>query len=163
MNKLSWAALALTATLLGGCAHSVRFISEPEGADVYVDNIYVGQTPTVWQTRSGLPDTAYVRVEKEGFEPVKNAMIDKAYRADVHLLWLIPGFVPYFIGTARYEDDYVFRLKPTEEVRRSMETKPVPSATTTPAGAKREGTTKPASQPREEEPEAPTGGGSSER
>lgn len=136
---------------MAGCSHDVRFMSEPEGADVYVDNIYVGSTPTLWQSRSGLPDTAYVRIEKEGYEPLRNAMIDKTYRADVHLLWLIPGIIPYFLATARYEDDYIFRLKPTEETLRKLEEQGISSDTP----QRRETGTSPASAPRGAE--APAG------
>lgn len=105
-------ALFLAATIfLGGCAQTVRLNTEPEGADVYVNNIFVGKSPTQYRARTGTPDTAYVRVEKPGYDQVRNATIDKTYRADISLLWLLPGIIPYFIAGAQYEDDYLFHLK----------------------------------------------------
>lgn len=105
------AAILAGAMIAAGCSQTVRITTEPEGADVYVNNIYVGQTPTNWRTRSGVPDTAYVKIEKPGYETVNNATIEKSYRADVQLLWLIAAIIPYFVVTARYEDDYIFHLK----------------------------------------------------
>ena len=110
-RKRAGALLLAIIFLLGGCAQTVRINTEPEGADVYVNNIFVGQSPTQYRTRTGTPDTAYVRLEKRGYQEVKNATIDRQYRADVSLLWLIPGIIPYFIAAAAYEDDYLFYLK----------------------------------------------------
>jgi hypothetical protein len=93
------------------CAHSSRITSDPEGADVYINNIFIGQTPTNYRSRSSLPEPAYVRIEKKGFKPIKNAVIEKALRADVSLLLLLPGIIPYFFS-ARFEDNYVFSMKP---------------------------------------------------
>ena len=97
--------------LLGACSFSTRINTEPEGADVYINNIYVGKTPTLYKYRSGFPETTYLEVKKPGYTEIRNGTIEKTYRADIQLLWLIPGIIPYFVGTARYEDDYVFHLK----------------------------------------------------
>ena len=97
--------------VLSGCAQTVRIATEPEGADVYVNNIFVGQSPTQYRTTTGMPDTAYVRLEKRGYKEVKNATIDRQYRANIMLLWLIPGIFPYFFAGAGYEDDYLFYMK----------------------------------------------------
>ncbi len=104
--------LFLAASIVfSGCAQTVRLNTEPEGADVFVNNIFVGKSPTQYRTRTGTPDTAYVRIAKPGYEEVRNATIDKIYRADISLLWLLPGIIPYFIAGAQYEDDYLFHLK----------------------------------------------------
>ena len=109
--KRSMTLLLAASVLLTGCAQTVRLNTEPEGADIYVNNIYVGKSPTTYRARSGTPDTAYVRIEKPGYVAVRNATIDKTYRADISLLWLIPGIIPYFIAGAQYENDYLFALK----------------------------------------------------
>jgi hypothetical protein len=103
--------LAVSITLLPACSQTSRIISDPEGAEVEINNIYIGTTPCNYISRSGLPDQAYIKLSKEGYEPVKNGIIKKEYRADISLLLLICVFVPYFFS-ARFEDDYLFALKP---------------------------------------------------
>lgn len=109
--KRAGALLLVALILLSGCAQTVRINTEPEGADVYVNNIFVGQSPTQYRTTTGTPDTAYIRVEKPGYKEVRNATIDRQYRADIQLLWLLPGIFPYFVAGASYDDDYIFYLK----------------------------------------------------
>ncbi len=105
----------LICTTMPACNTTSRIIVEPEGSEVTIDGIYVGKSPDVmYASRSGLPDQAYVNIEMEGYEPVKNALIKKAYRADLSLLLLILVFVPYFFS-ARYEDEYRFQLKPKKD------------------------------------------------
>lgn len=97
------------------CSTTTRIIVEPEGADVTIDGMFLGKAPdTLYASRSGLPDQAYVNIELEGYEPVKNGLIKKSYRADISLLLLILVFVPYFFS-ARYEDEYRFQLRPKKD------------------------------------------------
>lgn len=110
-QKRATALLLLAIFVLGGCAQTVRLNTEPEGAKVYVNNIFIGESPTQYRTTTGTPDTAYVRIEKRGFKDVKNATIDRQYRANIMLLWLIPGIIPYFVAGATYEDDYLFYMQ----------------------------------------------------
>lgn len=118
--------LAVSVVLTPACAQSSRIITEPEGAEVEIDNIYIGQSPVTWTSRSGLPDQAYIKITKEGYEPVKNGILKKTYRADLSLLLLLAGIVPYFFS-ARFEDDYRFALKSTQP-------KAPPADATTPPG-----------------------------
>lgn len=111
LRKRAGALLIAAIFLLGGCAQTVRLNTEPEGADIYINNIFVGKSPTQYRTQTGTPDTAYVRIEKPGYVEVRNATIDKQYKANISLLWLLPGIFPYFIAAAQYDDDYLFHLK----------------------------------------------------
>lgn len=93
------------------CNTTSKIIVEPEGAEVSIDGMFLGKAPdTLYASRSGLPDQAYVNIELEGYEPVKNGLIKKSYRADLSLLLLILCFIPYFFS-ARYEDEYRFQLR----------------------------------------------------
>lgn len=105
-------AAALAALIFaGGCAHSARITTDPEGADIYVKGFPIGQSPVHYKTRSGLPETYYLKIEKPGYRTIKDAVIESTYRADVSLLLLLPGIIPYFFS-ARLEDQYVFHLVP---------------------------------------------------
>jgi hypothetical protein len=102
------AALALAPI---GCKQVVRFTSDPDGASVWVNDKYIGETPTNFFTRSGTPDTLYVKVEKGGYVTIKSATIDKSYHADVYLFLLLPGIIPYFLIGAQMEDSYDWKLQ----------------------------------------------------
>lgn len=53
------------ASVLAGCSEHVTFESRPTGAKVYVGDMYVGETPTIYSTRD-VVSRAY-RVEKPGY------------------------------------------------------------------------------------------------
>ena len=95
--------------LASGCAHSVRINTEPEGADVSVNGVYLGKSPVIHHERSGFPKNYFVKVEKDGFKKMDTAL-QATYKADVSLLLLLPGIIPYFF-TADLEDTYNFHLQ----------------------------------------------------
>src|SRR5687767_15011737 len=61
--------LAVSIVLLPACSQTSRIITEPEGAEVEINNIYIGTSPCNYLSRSGLPDQAYIKISKEGYEP----------------------------------------------------------------------------------------------
>ena len=96
-----------------GCAQSTRFTTEPDDADISVNGVPIGKTPTTYQSRSGLPKVYHVTVEKPGYKPLKNVVVESSYRADESLFWLLPGIIPYFFS-ARLESDYRYVLRPED-------------------------------------------------
>ncbi len=104
------ALVAVAALIFSGCAQNCRINTDPEGADVYVNGILIGETPVLYKYRSGLPRTVYVKIEKDGYDIIKDVTLDSEYRADVSLLLLIPGIIPYFFS-ARFEEQMVFPMK----------------------------------------------------
>jgi hypothetical protein len=109
----------LAALLLAGCTHVTTIRTEPQGALIYVNGVRLGSSPVEWETRSGFPGSAFAKAEKEGFVPARDVPIEKSYRADLSLLLLLPGILPYFF-TARFEDEVVIHLEAT--------TAPVPTS-----------------------------------
>lgn len=109
-------AVAMAASLLFvGCAQTCRINTNPEGAKIYINGIYIGDSPSaVYKYRSGLPETYIVEIRKEGYKPLVNATIDRTLRADASLLLLLLVIVPYFFS-ARLEDQYLFQLEPLTE------------------------------------------------
>lgn len=103
------------AVVFTGCAHTSRITTHPEGAQVYVDNVPLPQGDAVlFHSRSGLPKSYFVKIEKPGYQSIQNVVIERQYRADLSLLLLIPGILPYFFS-ARLEDSYEFTLLPEKE------------------------------------------------
>lgn len=107
-----WASLLVGVVLLAsGCRQQTVIRTEPEGARVWVDQVRVeGTAPATYQSRCGFPGTARIKVAKEGYEPVRDWPMEKSYHADITLLWLIPGVIPYFF-TARFEDELSIPMK----------------------------------------------------
>ena len=64
--------------------------------------------------RSGLPQTYYLKIAKDGYKEMRDISIDRIYRADVSLALLILGIFPYFFS-ARLEDQYIFNMLPEEQ------------------------------------------------
>ena len=106
----SVSAVTVVALLSASCAEVARITTEPEGADIFVNGILVGESPQNFPYRSGLPGHFFVKVQKEGYKEIKDARIERVYRADVSLALLILGIFPYFFS-ARLEDQYLFTLQ----------------------------------------------------
>ena len=107
-------AVVLAASIIvSGCSQTSQITTEPEGARIKVNGIYLGETPASYRYRSGLPETYILEIEKEGYKKLSNATIDRTLRADESLVLLLLAIVPYFFS-ARLEDQYVFPLEPEE-------------------------------------------------
>lgn len=111
------AAPLLTLALLAGCAQRHAVVtSEPTGATVFVNDVEVGRTPLTFDfTYYGVYD---VRVEKQGFEPLRtkahaNTPIDERMPFD-----LVMAPVPIPID---HEVKWHFTLDPALETRESPE------------------------------------------
>ena len=136
-KEVSFGSKAIVIILAGamtftGCAEMSRMSSSPEGGKIYVNGIYIGETPTViYKYRAGLPDSYVVEVKKEGYKNLSNVTIDRSLRADISLLLLIAAIVPYFFS-ARLEDQYVFQL----EAATPAAPAPAPAPAAPPAPAK---------------------------
>ena len=97
-------------SLGAGCAYNSQIMTNPEGAKVYVQGMYIGQSPTTYRDRSGTPKSYMLKISKPGYKEI-NTVIDRSFKADISLLWLIPGIIPYFVGTATLEQTYNFELE----------------------------------------------------
>jgi len=124
-HRASWGSRVLVFAMAGSllfasCSSTTRLNSVPDGAKVYVNGIYLGDSPTTYKYRSGLPETYILEIKKDGYKPLTNVTIDRTLRADASLFLLLLVIVPYFFS-ARLEDQYVFTLESLQ---------PQPGATT---------------------------------
>ncbi|GJL56758.1 MAG: hypothetical protein NPIRA02_38900 [Nitrospirales bacterium] len=93
-----------------GCLQTSRINTDPPGAQITINGAPFGETPIYYNTRSGIPKTYFLEIERPGCRKVETKL-ESAYRADISLALLIPGIVPYFFS-ARLEDDYKYTLLP---------------------------------------------------
>ncbi len=121
------AAAMVSPMFFTGCAETSRINTDPEGGKILINGMYIGEGPTIFKYRAGLPESYIVDIRKDGYKPVTNATIDRTLRADESLLLLVLAIVPYFFS-ARLEDQYIFKMEP------DLGTKPPasPSASATP-------------------------------
>jgi hypothetical protein len=98
------------AIFAGGCATSTNINTTPPGARVSLDERFLGTSPAVYQSRSGFPETHWVKLEAAGYRN-QTLPIKKSYRADESLVLLLFGILPYFFS-ARFEDQENFMLEP---------------------------------------------------
>ena len=94
--------------LFEGCVQVSRIKTNPKGARISINGAPIGESPVYYNTRSGIPKTYFLEVEKPGYKTFETKL-ESSYRADISLLLLLPGIIPYFFS-ARIEDEYKFIL-----------------------------------------------------
>jgi hypothetical protein len=110
-DRLTLGAL-LGLTLLLGCRQTSLIQITPSDATVTMNGIPLSGDPPIYESRSGIPDTYFLKIEQEGYKAI-NAQLSSSYRADLSLLLLLAGIIPYFFS-ARLEDQYTFTMIPEE-------------------------------------------------
>jgi hypothetical protein len=101
------------------CANQALILSEPAGAQVYVDGQSIGQTPCKYEYSNSAGTSYAVTVEKPGYEAIQYRL--EADKTDVNArrMWLTAGLViplgsPLFLGTfftKKLKDSYNFVMK----------------------------------------------------
>ena len=109
-------AVAILAFFTSACANQAMILSEPAGAQVFIDGQAVGKTPCKYEYASNTGDSFAVSVEKPGYEAIEYRI--KADETDVHARnkWLAAGLVwsPLWLGalfTKKLKDSYNFVMK----------------------------------------------------
>jgi len=115
-RHLSWLALLLVllvafsacATVLRGDRRPVRFNSEPEGAEVFINGVSFGRTPMLLQMKAG--ETCVVEFRKEGFHTQIRELRSKV-KAQWIVLDVICGGIPLVVDAitgawSEYEPSY---------------------------------------------------------
>lgn len=109
MRKLS--VVLAFATLFTSCASQTLIKSNPEGAQVYIQDAYVGQTPYAYSDTKIIGSTTNIRLEKEGYKTLTTSF-SRNEKADVGAI--IGGiFVLFpFLWTMKYDKDRTYDLQP---------------------------------------------------
>jgi len=93
------------ATLFSGTDDDITFDSEPQGADVLIDGIVVGTTPTtVVVDRPGLEETD-VTVQLEGYDPLRFELDTEFNNTAILNIFFWPGFVIDVLTGALFKYD----------------------------------------------------------
>ena len=90
MKKLLLGALVI---VLFGCSTLVRVESEPSGADVYINEQYIGETPAEKRLSDFVGNDYHIRLELEGHQEIR-AKLEKEVKADTLIIGLFLLWVP---------------------------------------------------------------------
>ncbi|MFT7290050.1 MAG: hypothetical protein ACI9RY_000627 [Reinekea sp.] len=69
ITALAISLLASCATIISGTYQDLSFDSSPQGAEVYLDNVLVGNTPFVFEAEKNV--YTMFRIEKDGYRTVQ--------------------------------------------------------------------------------------------
>lgn len=110
-------ATMLLITFLGACAPKTAvFLSEPAGAQVFINGLPIGQTPCDYRYPLRAGGHYEVTVEKPGFEAVVHTIRADETDVSARNRWLAAGVVwsPLWLGTLftkKLKDGYEFVLR----------------------------------------------------
>ena len=86
--------------------------TQPKGAKVFVDNMYIGNSPVVMQDYKFATSTTYLRLEKEGYETVQTT-ICRDEQIDIGAAIAGVFFLYPWLWIFEYKPIHTFMLKPS--------------------------------------------------
>jgi PEGA domain len=116
MLKKSLAIVLLCFLTCACAANQAAFISEPAGAQVYVNGELIGTTPCELDYRSNSGDAYEIVIQKDGFETVSHTFKADEVDRGARKTWMTAGLVwsPLWIGTLftnKLKDSYEIVMK----------------------------------------------------
>jgi len=106
-------ALILSLTLfLSACGTTSLIQTQPTGAKVFADEMYLGQSPVRYRESKIIFSNTYLRFEKEGFETLHVKIVKNE---NVAIIPLLAGciFVLPWLWALRYDSYRTYELKKT--------------------------------------------------
>lgn len=100
--------------LFAGCSSTTLIQSTPNGAKVYMDGQYVGETPFTHTDTRIVGSTTLIKLEKEGYKPFVTTMTRDE---EVDVAAVIGGlfFAVPFLWTMKYQPFHSYELTPMTE------------------------------------------------
>jgi len=114
-------AIILLLFFTSACANQAVIMSEPAGAQVFVNGEEIGTTPCKFDYQSSSGACYKVAVKKDGYEVMEHQMKADKVDQQARKKWLAAGLVwsPLWLGTLftkKLKDSYEFVLKKTEPI-----------------------------------------------
>ena len=106
----------LLAIFTSACAQQAAFVSNPPGAQVFIDGEEIGVTPCAFDYKLSNNAEHEVTIAKDGFEPVNFVVVTDEVDTEARTRWLAAGAVwsPLWLGTIftkKLKDTYAFALR----------------------------------------------------
>ena len=116
MKKVSLISAALFFILisLSSCSSVTMIKSEPNGAKVYLNDNYVGNTPYKMEDSKISFSRTFVRIEKDGYKTLETYITKDE---DVNVGAIVGGVIFWFpfLWTMSYMPEHIYELTPTNE------------------------------------------------
>ncbi|MFB6263088.1 MAG: PEGA domain-containing protein [Bradymonadaceae bacterium] len=96
-----------------GCASSTRIMTDPEGAEVYVDGAYEGKTPLTYKDQRLAGTCVNLKVKKSGYE-TQNHSLCRDERANVGAIIAGIFFWFPFMWMFSYKPSRTYKLVPSK-------------------------------------------------
>src|ERR1039457_7034476 len=112
-NKIKKSIVLLTMTsFIAGCSSTTVMHSRPEGAKLYIDNMYVGKTPYTYKDTKIVGTGISLELKMDGYEPF-STHISKDERPDVAAIVGGVFFLLPFLWTMEYQPEHTYELVPS--------------------------------------------------
>lgn len=103
--------LCILSSLVAGCSSTTVIHSRPEGAKVYLDNVYKGTTPYTQTDMKVVGTKTPLRLTKEGYEPFETHLT-KDEEPDIGAIVGGCFFLFPFLWTEGYQPEHTYDLTP---------------------------------------------------
>jgi hypothetical protein len=111
-NKIKKSIVLLTmSSLIAGCSSTTVIHSRPEGAKLYLDDMYVGTTPYTQTDTKIVGATTPLKLTMDGYEPFYTHL-SKDERPDVGAIIGGIFFLFPFLWTEGYAPEHTYELVP---------------------------------------------------
>ncbi len=127
-SKQALALMLAGLVFLSSCVSSTVISSEPPGAKLYINDEYMGLTPYTYSDTKITGMTNFVRLEKEGYEPLHTAF-SRSEEADVGAIVAGVFFWVPFLWTMKYRPYRMYELFPALPYYEYYEPAPAPAIT----------------------------------
>jgi hypothetical protein len=107
--------IVLLAMFTSACAQQAAFVSNPPGAQVFIDGEEIGVTPCAFDYKLSQTESHEVKITKQGYNPVEFVVVADEVDTKARNRWVAAGAVwsPLWLGTIftkKLKDTYDFAL-----------------------------------------------------
>lgn len=108
--KKSVVLLAMT-LLIAGCSSTTVIHTKPEGARLYMDGVYVGNTPYKYTDMKIVGSKTPLELKMDGYQTIETHL-SKSEKPDVGAIVGGIFFTFPFLWTMEYQPEHIYELEP---------------------------------------------------
>lgn len=112
-NYLLFSLGIILVAFTSSCASTTLITTDPPGAEVYVNEEFIGNSPVVYEDEKIIFSNNSVRIKKEGY----NELVDYFSRDEVPNVGAIVGGIfiwPIWLWALEYKPEHHYKLEPAE-------------------------------------------------
>ncbi len=106
-------AILFVIIIFSSCESSTQLVTDPPGANVYINGAYMGKTPMVMADKKLSMSTTYIAFEKEGYVPLETFIVRDE---DIDVGAAIGGIFLYYpwLWLFKYDPVHSYTLMPVD-------------------------------------------------